>query len=250
MRYYLVTGAGSGIGRAIALKLSRERDHSVILAGRRIGALKETADLLDYRANHELLQLDVTSPESLAKAVEDFPYNHLDGVIANAGIGGENRFGPEDRWDEILQTNLTGTYRSVMHFLPLLLKTTSKYRYVVILSSVLARLGVPGYAAYCASKAGLLGLMRSWAVEWSRERILVNALCPGWVQTEMAESGIREMAENMKLSYDEALQLALAGIPLGKMATPDEVAALVTYLLNQTSITGQVLDINNGSVMA
>jgi NAD(P)-dependent dehydrogenase (short-subunit alcohol dehydrogenase family) len=250
MKYFLISGGGSGIGRAIARRLSQDRNHSIVVCGRSIHALKETLDLLEFRANHEMLQIDVTQPDSIARGVKDYPYDHIDTIVANAGVGGENHFGPSDRWDEIVATNLTGTYRFVSSFLPLLLKSDEKYRHIVVMSSILARLGVPGYTAYCASKAGLLGLTRSWAVEWAPKNILVNAICPGWVETKMAEDGIQGIAAKTGKTRQEAYEAAMSAVPLKKMATPAEIAELVGYLTTQQSITGQVLDINNGAVMA
>ena len=119
------------------------------------------------------------------------------------------------------------------------------------MSSILARLGVPGYSAYCASKAGLLGLMRSLAAELCRENILVNALCPGWVNTVMAHEGLEGMAEAMKISKSEAYEIAMSQVPLRKMSEPEEIARMVGFLISdsQNSITGQTLDVNNGALM-
>ena len=122
---------------------------------------------------------------------------------------------------------------------------------MLIVSSILARLGVPGYTAYCASKSGLLGLMRSWAASFTAEHILCNAVCPGWVNTEMARQGLRGFAEGSGKSFDEVLAEQMAMVPLGKMSEPAEIAAMARYLLNgqQTSVTGQTFDINNGALM-
>ena len=120
---------------------------------------------------------------------------------------------------------------------------------MLIISSVLARLGVANYAAYCASKAGLLGLMRSWAVQYAGDNILVNAICPGWVDTDMAQDGLQGIADGLGVSKAEFYKMAMKSVPLGKMSDPEEVAVLVSYLLQQKSITGQTIDINNGAIM-
>jgi NAD(P)-dependent dehydrogenase (short-subunit alcohol dehydrogenase family) len=173
----------------------------------------------------------------------------LDGIIANAGIGGENNFGENDRWNEIINTNLTGTYSTVQYFLEALKRSKNSYKQIVITASVLARLGVANYSAYCASKAGLLGLMRSWAVQYAPENILVNAICPGWVNTDMAQNGLQGIADGIGISKSEFYDIAMQSVPLKKMSEPEEIAALVYYLLNQQSITGQAIDINGGAVM-
>lgn len=114
---------------------------------------------------------------------------------------------------------------------------------------MLARLGVANYSAYCASKAGLLGLMRSWAVELALENILVNAICPGWVDTQMSQDGMKGIAKSIGVSKAEFHDMAMQSVPLSKMSQPDEIAGLISYLLQQRSITGQTIDINNGAVM-
>ncbi|MEN9345613.1 MAG: hypothetical protein RLZZ60_1082, partial [Bacteroidota bacterium] len=121
---------------------------------------------------------------------------------------------------------------------------------VLITSSVLAKLGVKHYTAYCASKAGLLGLTRSWAMELAEDQIMVNAICPGWVNTNMAKEGMEGIAKSMGISMQEFHQLAMQSVPLGRMAEPEEIADLVYYLMGQNAITGQVIDINGGSVMS
>jgi len=110
---------------------------------------------------------------------------------------------------------------------------------------------VQGYSAYCASKAGLLGLTRSLAAEYSGEKILVNALCPGWVNTDMAQEGIEGFADALKITKEQAYQEAMKQVPLGKMSEPEEIAQFIGYLLSeqQTSLTGQTIDINNGALM-
>lgn len=247
MKTYIISGGGSGIGRAIAQKLSKE--HTVIVCGRNAKNLEETLSLLDNRTRHHALAMDIRSLSSVQEAAGKCPASSLDGIVANAGIGGANFFGLDDRWDDIVQTNLSGTYYFVNNFLPLLRKSPSEYKHITIVSSILARLGVSKYSAYCASKAGLLGLMRSWAVEMAPEKILVNAICPGWVNTRMSQDGLEEIAQGLNITKDQFYQIAMQSVPLGKMSEPDEIAELTDYLLKQTSITGQTLDINNGAIM-
>jgi NAD(P)-dependent dehydrogenase (short-subunit alcohol dehydrogenase family) len=244
---YLITGAGSGIGRAIAATLAVQ-EHTCFLLGRNETALKETLAALPSGA-HEIFVADIKDDMALQQVVSSHPGLVLDGIIANAGIGGENSFGENDRWQQIIDTNLTGTYLTVQHFLPAVKKSTSRYKQIVITSSILARLGVANYSAYCASKAGLLGLMRSWAVEFAPEYILVNAICPGWVNTSMAQDGLQGIADGIGISKSEFYDIAMQSVPLKKMSEPEEIASLVAYLLGQHSITGQTFDINGGAVM-
>ncbi len=244
---YLITGAGSGIGRAIAISLAKN-GNTCFLLGRNENNLKETLALLT-KNNHQIFLADIKDETAMENLLRENSELELDGIIANAGIGGENNFGRDDRWHDIIDTNLTGTYLTVQHFLPALKRSKKMYKQVVITSSVLARLGVANYSAYCASKAGLLGLMRSWAVEYGAQNILVNAICPGWVNTDMAQSGLQGIADGIGISKDQFFDIAMQSVPLKKMSEPEEIAELVNYLVNQTSITGQTIDINAGSVM-
>lgn len=253
-RAYLVSGAGSGIGRAIALKLSQASiDNRIILLGRNLERLERVRAELPNSTQHRIIIADQTNREDLARAIREanLEDENLVSVIANAGLGGENHYGGTDRWNEIIQTNLYGTYYLVQECLPALRTAEDTYKHVLVTSSVLSRLGVPKYTAYCASKAALLGLTRSWAAELAVEKILVNAICPGWVETDMAEEGLEGIAKASGCPTEEVRKKELDKVPLGKMSTPDEIASLVQFLVsgNQTSITGQSLDINGGSIM-
>ena len=243
-----LTGAGSGIGRSIA-KVLAERGYSLILLGRNLDNLQSTKVLLKNSEQHQCQTCNIRNSAEIKRSLENVP--SLYGLIANAGIGGENQFGDQDRWGEIIDTNLTGTYQTIQACLPLIKKDRAPFKKIIIISSILARLGVPGYSAYCASKAGLLGLTRSLAAEHSGDGILINALCPGWVNTEMAQEGLQGFADALDISKDQAYKEAMKPVPLGKMSQPEEVAKLVAFLVSeeQTSFTGQTLDINNGALM-
>ena len=250
MKTFLITGAGTGIGAAAAKHLAGH-GATVILAGRRANALEEVLKTLPGKG-HGLMPVDVSDKKALNVVLKEvMGDNALDGVFANAGIGGENRYGESDRWAEIIDINLSGSYYTAMECLPYLKRSKEKYRNLVISSSCLARFGVPYYTAYCASKTGVTGLTRALAVELAPSRILVNAILPGWVNTEMARAGIQKLADHTHKPYEKALKEQLGFLPLQKMSEPDEIAALVGFLFSnvQTSITGQCIDINNGSHM-
>lgn len=245
---YIISGAGSGIGRAIAIKLA-SHGAGIILAGRNESKLEETLSLLP-KGNHLVISTDIRLKSNCEEVSSILSGTHLDGIIANAGVGGENYYGEEDRWDEIIDTNLSGTYHFVNAFLPQLIESNAPSKHVLLTSSVLAKLGVKHYTAYCASKAGLLGLMRSWAMELAEKKILVNAISPGWVNTNMAKEGMMGIANGLNISLEEFHKIAMQSVPLGRMAEPEEIAELVHYLLSQNAMTGQVIDINCGSVMS
>ena len=249
-KFVLITGAGTGIGESIALTLA-DQGFSLILCGRNLENLEETKTKLKNSENHSTRSCDIRKIGDVQSCLEKTNTKSLYGLVANAGVGGENTFGEKDRWKEIIETNLTGTYQTVQECLPYLKNDAASYKKVVILSSILARLGVPGYSAYCASKAGLLGLTRSLAAEHSGDKILINALCPGWVNTKMAWEGVEGFAEALNITKEEAYQEVMKPVPLGKMSEPEEIAQFVGYLLSekQTSLTGQTIDINNGALM-
>ncbi len=244
----LITGAGSGIGLAIASLLD-QRGYHLILLGRDKTKLDQA--IQNFQNQHQTFSCDIRKPEEINKALQSSSPKNLYAVIINAGVGGENQYGEADRWQEIIDTNLSGSYFTAHETIPFLKKNTNGFRHIVFISSILARLGVPGYSAYCASKAGILGLMRSLSNQLTQDKILVNALCPGWVNTEMAHEGLQSFADFLKISKDEAFKQAMNDVPLGKMSEPEEIAQMVAFLISgdQVSITGQTLDINNGALM-
>lgn len=245
----LISGAGTGIGKAMAIQQAKHA--KVILCGRREDKLIEVKTLLNKNFDHIVFPLDVTNESELKKLDEMILGQNLVAVIANHGVGGENHFGEGDRFDFILDVNLKGTYSLVNTCLKALKKSTAEYKHIIVTSSILAKMGVPGYSAYCASKAALLGLTRSWATEFARDKILVNAICPGWVDTAMAREGIEQIAQNAKMSSKDVLDFQMNMVPLKKMSETQELADLCDYLVSDKnrSITGQSIDINNGALM-
>lgn len=248
---YLVTGAGTGIGEATAKKLAANGNR-LILVGRREELLNKL-DLELEGEDHIVLGLDVSEKNAVEKAYASIDLQDLNlaGIFANAGIGGENEYGENDRWEKIININLSGVYYSVMAAIPALKSSQEKFKHILITSSCLARFGVPYYTAYCASKTGLLGLTKALAIELAPFNILVNSITPGWVETEMAKAGIQKLADHTDKSYEDTFRDQMGYVPLGKMSDPDEIANFVSFMFSnqQTSITGQALDINNGAFM-
>ena len=248
-RHIAITGAGTGIGRAIALRLSRE-GADLTLLGRRLEPLRDTADLMFGPA--AVYSLDIRDPDAVQSVFEGIKqgFGPLHALVANAGVGGPNEPGDDDRWQDLVDTNLSGTYHTLRAAQEQL--ATEGPRDLVVVSSILARIGVPGYTGYCASKAGLLGLVRALAMELAPEGVQVNAICPGWVDTEMAWQGLRGMAQGMDVSVEEAHRVAMQDVPLGRMSKPEHIAGMVAWLLSADArgVTGQALDMNNGAFMS
>jgi NAD(P)-dependent dehydrogenase (short-subunit alcohol dehydrogenase family) len=232
-KHAVVTGAGTGIGRAIAQRLASEGARLTLMA-------RDESRLRDVVPGAATRSVDIRDREAVA-AVFTEP---LDILVANAGIGGENITPEGDRWDDIVTTNLSGTYWCCRAAEPRLPDGGR----IVVTSSILARIGVAGYTAYCASKAGLLGLVRSYAAELAPRKIQVNAVCPGWVNTDMAWQGLSDWPG---LTSDEAWAIAVKEVPLRRMGEPDEIAATVAWLASSDSlgVTGQAIDHNNGAWM-
>jgi NAD(P)-dependent dehydrogenase (short-subunit alcohol dehydrogenase family) len=163
---------------------------------------------------------------------------------------GERRGSTADRFDDLVATNLSGTYnclRAAEHHLA----AGPDARHLVAISSILARIGVAGYTGYCASKAGILGLVRALAMELAPSNVQVNGVCPGWVETSMALEGLQGMAKAMGTTPEAARAVAMQSVPMGRMSAPEDVAGLVAWLLSPDArgVTGQALDMNNGAFM-
>jgi NAD(P)-dependent dehydrogenase (short-subunit alcohol dehydrogenase family) len=247
----VVTGGGSGIGRGIAQALAAQ-GASVAVVGRRSGPLAETvAELRAQGAAAHSFVADVRDRAAIAAAVAGAAQAlaGLDALVNNAGVGGPNACataGPE-RWDEVVRTNLDGVFWTTR---AALLHLGDGGR-IVTISSVLGRFGVPGYTAYCASKHGVIGFTKALALELAPRRITVNAVCPGWVETEMARAGMERMAKGTGTTYEVARRAALAEVPLGRILEPREIGELVAWLCSPAAsgMTGQAISHCGGQVM-
>jgi len=251
--HIIVTGAGTGIGQAIALRLARE-GASLSLLARDTARLQQTARAaLDQGAQSvHVGGCDVRDRVSVDRAIDACAsvLGPVYALVANAGVGGPNSPGAEDRFDDLVQTNLVGTYSCLRaaqrHLVP-----GPAMRHLVVVSSILGRFGVPGYTGSCARQSGLLGLLRALALELASEHVQVNALCPGWVDTEMSREGIAGMAKGMGVSFEEAMKVAMSAVPAGRMSQPSEIAGVVAWLLGPDArgVTGQGIDVNGGAWM-
>jgi NAD(P)-dependent dehydrogenase (short-subunit alcohol dehydrogenase family) len=240
----IITGASRGIGRAIAKKLYEEGASMALCARSPIRDFPEERSLA--------VTMDVRDQKSVDSGIRRIVdrFGKIDIVVNNAGIAGVT---PVDAaatapWVDIIQTNLIGTYYVTRAAAPHVLKGGR----VIMISSVLGKFGVPGYTAYCAAKTGLIGFTRSLALELAPRKITVNALCPGWTDTEMARAGMREIAASAGISVEEFKIQAMSQVPLGEMVEPEEVANLVAFLCAPTGdkITGQAISICGGSTQA
>ncbi|HSR66709.1 MAG TPA: SDR family NAD(P)-dependent oxidoreductase [Acidobacteriota bacterium] len=247
----VVTGGGTGIGKAIAVKLGSQ-GASVAICGRR----QEPLELAVQEMQEQGIKAwQSTCDVSKLQDVERFfsqVENELGPVwclVNNAGSSGVTKVSAPDfdRWDTIIRSNIDSLYYATSHAL----KSMPDGGRVISLSSILGKFGVPGYTAYCTSKHAVVGFTRAVSLELAPRKITVNALCPGWVETDMAREGMEIGARANKTDYESFRKMALDQVPLGEMIVPDEVAELVAYLASAAArnLTGQSINICGGQVM-
>lgn len=245
-RHALVTGGGSGIGRAIALALARE-GVAVTICGRRKDQLEATAS--ESKGVHPVVA-DVTD-ETAMMALYDAAQQAcgpFDIVVANAGMSGSSpaHRTPLADWQRTIDVNLTGSFLSVK---PALAGMTSrKSGRIVFVASTAGLKGYAYVAPYVAAKHGVIGLMRALAVETAKTGVTVNAVCPGFVETDMLEESVQRIVDKTGRTPAEArASLALTN-PQGRLIQPQDVAAAVLWLCSNeaASITGQALSLSGG----
>ena len=236
----VVTGASRGIGRAIALGLAEEGADLVINYSKNQEAARETAARVEELGVKALvLKGDVSSREECQELAEKTiaKFNRIDILVNNAGITRDNivaRMKPEE-WQQVIDTNLTGCFNCTQAFMRPFIKQKSGGS-IINIASVVGLSGAAGQANYAAAKAGIIGFTKALARELAGRGITVNAIAPGFVDTEMTGA----LSEKQR----EAI---LALIPLGRVANPGEVAAAAVFLAARGSyITGQVLSVDGG----
>ena len=252
-RFGIVTGGGTGIGRAMALALAGQ-GAAVLICGRRESVLREAVQAAQgLPGSLEILAGDLTRETGVAALVEKMRSRggQLHFLVNNAGISGMNPLeGPtgSDPWGRIIETNLTLPYRLCRALLPFMPAGGR----ILNVSSVLGKFGVPGYSAYCSSKHGIIGLTRALAMELAPRKITVNAICPGWVETEMARSGMEGIAARLGITVEKFHGDAMSRVPMGRMLRPEEIAPLALYLLSEEAgmMTGQAINLCGGATTA
>ncbi|MGC1495757.1 MAG: SDR family oxidoreductase [Sulfitobacter sp.] len=239
MKRVLITGGGSGIGRSIARGFAQQGD-DVTICGRRVDALEETAAGFDMT----LAQVDVTDEASVA-ALFETPF---DVVVANAGGGGAALLHDTSLadWNQTLAVNLTGTFlvfRAALSNMP-------EGGRLIAIASTQALKGGARIAAYSAAKHGVLGLVRSVAHEVARRGITCNAICPGFVDTPLAEAALQNVMDGRGVDRDAALKMVVSGNPMGRLIDPDEVTSTALFLASSgaASINGHALSLSGGEI--
>lgn len=241
-RIALITGASRGIGRASAIALAAAGAR-VVLAARQLEKLEQVAAEIRAASGEAfVVSMDLSSAESIrsafSKAAKEF--GRIDILVNNAAVTKDGlavRMKQQD-WDSVLATNLTGAFVATQQVLLGMMR--ERWGRIINITSVVAEAGNAGQANYVASKAGLIGLTKSLAQEMASRNVTVNAIAPGFIDTDMTAGLPPEWKEKL-----------LAAIPLGRLGKPEDVAAAVRFLASEEAgyITGHVLNVNGGMYM-
>jgi len=238
----LVTGGAQGIGKAIALALAREGADIIVSDIVVETAEKTAAEIAVLGVRAKALKMNVADPAEVDAKVKEAQneFGKIDILVNNAGITKDTlliRMKPED-FDAVIAVNLKGTYNCTKAVAPIMMK--SRWGRIVNIASIVGQIGNVGQANYSASKAGVIGLTKTSARELAARNINVNAVAPGYIDTEMT----KKLPDDVKAKMQEQ-------IPLGRLGTPEDVAAAVLFLVSDDSsyITGQVIGVNGGMAM-
>ena len=250
-RVVVVTGGGSGIGQATAVAFALRGAHTAI-CGRNEDRLRASQRLIASKGGSvHWFPCDITVQEQVNEFLKAV-HEHFGGIhvlVNNAALSRMNPIQDDshDVWRRTIGVNLDGMYyctSGVLRYMP-------DGGSIINLSSLLGKVGAAGYSAYCTSKHGIIGFTRALALELAPRNITVNAVCPGWVDTGMAQRDMQSEAEKEHRTYEEYRKQVIDGIPLKRIVQAEEVAELVCFLASPAaaSITGEAVNINGGELM-
>ena len=250
----LVTGSGKGLGRAIALAFGAHKCR-LALCGRNLPTLENAAEeARALGAEAIAVTCDVTRREQvefLEREIER-QFGPVQILVNNAGMAVAAAFlKMDDRlWDEVLRVNLTGTYYCSKVFLPSMV--AAGWGRIINIASTVAKVAYSHIAAYATSKHAVLGLTRALAVEFAKSGVTVNAICPGYIDTELTHENAGTMAQKTGRSAEDVLKSFKATSPQDRLIAPEEVAQLAVLLACESArgITGQAINVDGGAVMA
>lgn len=235
----IVTGAGRGIGRSIAKVLAEAGANVVINYSTSADTARALADeIMEHGPKALVVQADVTDYEQVQRMVQQTidSFGHIDILVNNAGITRDKTLKnmSKEQWDDVIHVNLDSLFNCTKLVLPYMLQR--KHGRIVNISSFVALGGNVGQANYATTKAGIIGFTKSVALEVARHGITVNAVCPGFTETDM----LWEVPENIR-------QRILDKIPMARFGTPEEIASCVRYIVSEGDyMTAQAISINGG----
>ena len=253
-RAVLVTGGGSGIGRSTALAFSRSGCSVAIASDKEMEVERVRKECAETGAEAEGLTVDVREEVAVREMVRDATASlgRIDVLVTSAGVLDLSPVAETalEEWENLVAVNLTGTFLCVRECVSAM--TERGWGRIICISSLAGRLGCRYGAAYSASKHGVLGLVRSLALEVMPRGVTVNAICPGFVQTGMAEKIKNVEARLYGQGEDEFIRQRIENLPMGRYLQPDEIAPLALFLAsdNAGGITGQAIGIDGGMLPA
>lgn len=254
-RIALVTGGGRGIGRAIALAFASE-GAGIVVAARTLAQVEGVAQEITDQFHSNALAIacdvsDVKSVEAMFAQTVEFFGRGVDILVNNAGIAESAPIGKTDDelWNRHLAINLSGSFYCTRAALPAMAERG--WGRIINMASIAGKTGAPYIAAYSASKHGLLGLTRSTALEVAAKGITANAICPGYVDTDMTTRGVENITKKTGRSAEEAMEAIRRMSPQNRLVTSEEVAALALLLASEEggAINGQAINVDGGSVL-
>lgn len=253
IRHAFISGASRGIGASIANQLAHD-GFKLTLTGRNLNDLEEQAKSLSHLTSVQVLTMDLENPESVQYAVNKAISNfgEINALINNAGQAISQPFAKTDLslWKKMVEVNLTGTYLCISACLPSILKASQAGQSgrIVNVASTAGLIGYPYVTAYTAAKHGVIGLTKSLALELAGKNITVNAVCPGYTETDIVRDAINNIVTKTGKTEAEAKAALAARNPQGRLIQPDEVAQTVSWLCasHSGSINGQSIAIDGG----
>jgi len=253
-RVAIVTGAGRGIGRACALELA-EHGAAVVVSDIDDDAGKSVVgEIEDAGGTALFVHADVTRKEDVAGLLEQtkrrFGTVHI--LVNNAGtdVKGSIEELPQETWDFLMELNLRGTFLCTQAVMPEMRR--NRYGRIVCMSSMAGKTGEPYTSPYCATKFGVIGFIQSVALEVGSDQVTINAVCPGAVETDLNKKSVAQSAQASGRSYEEELYEKFIKLtPLGRMASPKDVAQAVAFLASDEAsfVTGSSLNVSGGREM-
>ena len=250
-KHAVVTGGGRGIGAAIARALANH-GASISLLGRDQQRLEETARTIGHTT--QCVVVDVSDEASVKAAFDQIRarFQRIDVLVNNAGQAGSAPFGKTtlDLWQKMMSVNLTGTFLCAREVLPAMM--AQRHGRIVNIASTAGLIGYAYVSAYVAAKHGVVGLTRSLALEAAKSGVTINALCPGFTETDIVRDAIANIMQKTGKSEEEARAALVSTNPQGRLVRPQEVANAVLWLCapGSEAINGQAIPIAGGEVMA